>query len=153
MAYLGGMSHAVPLYVDELSPDQVKAVVSDVNIVYANLVAIQSVLGSLKTRDDIGEQINGVMVMPVGRYVCLLSRSAGDGKSRGILGSRGTLGMVLLDLVDRVDIAYKIAEQFDNKELEDRFIDVMTDIVWHPERHETFKIVVGRPPRSRNLFP
>ena len=146
------MSEALPLYVDEISPDQVKAVVSDVNTVYANLATIRLVMGSLKTREDIGEQISGVLVMPVGRYVCLLSRSAGDGKSRGILGSRGTLGMVLLDLVDRVDIAYKIAEQFDNKELEDRFIDVMTDIVWHPERHETFRIVVGRPPKKRSLF-
>ena len=158
MAYLGRrmaiadgffMNEPRPLYVDEISPDQVKAVVSDVNTVYANLVAIMSVMGKAKTKEDIGERISGVVVLPVGRYVCLLSRSAGDGKGRGMLGSRGTLGMVLLDLVDRVDIAYKIAEQFDNKDLEDRFIDVLTDIVWHPERHETFRIVVGRPPRKR----
>jgi|GEM_PF-1108885 len=134
------------LYADEVSPDQVKAIVSDVNSVFANLAIIQRALGLARTREDIGERISGVMVMPVGRYVCLISRSTGAGKTRG------PLGMVLLDLAERVDVGYKIAaqfaEQFDNKELEDRFMDVMTEIVWHPERHATFKIVLGKPPRG-----
>src|ERR1700759_3794194 len=141
------MSDSHILYVDEISPDQVKAVVLDVKTVWANLGVIYSALGMAQTVKDFGDRISGVRVMPLGRYVCLLSRSAAKGRERG------TLGMVLLDLIDRVDIGYKIIEQFNNKELEDRFMDVMTEIVWHPERHATFTLVVGKPPlNKRSIF-
>jgi hypothetical protein len=135
------MSEPHPLYVDEISPDQVKAVVSNVNSVYANFATMRSAMGWASVRAELGVKIKGVYILPLGRYVCMVTSTDG-------FPALGGLGMVLLDLADRVDIGYKIAEQLNNKELEERFIDVLAEIVWHPERHQKFKLVVGQAPRK-----
>jgi hypothetical protein len=139
------MSEPYPLYVDEISPDAVKAVVSDKNSVFTNLASIRKA-STRQWEAHIHTVISGVLILPVGRFICLVSRSP-KGEAASFFGN---LGMILLDLTGREEMGYAIAGRFHNKELEERFIDVLTDVVWNKAHHEQFRLVVGKSPR--NIF-
>ena len=120
-----------PLYVDEVSPDNIKAVVSDEYSARYNIVLIKMALfGSAFAR--LGKYINGILVMSVGRYVCIhMQKPSG--------------GMILLDLKGNQEMAERMSEQFKDEELRNRFMEAFEEVVYYPEKHGKFKLVVGKP--------
>jgi hypothetical protein len=124
------------LYVDEVSPDNIKAVVSDVQSACFNMSVIRlTVFGSATT---LGARfIDGVMVMSVGKYVCINMRSS-DHRMQ-------SSGMILLDLKGSQEMAERMSEQFKNEALRDKFMEAFEEVVYYPEKHGKFRLVVGRP--------
>jgi hypothetical protein len=130
------MKEPYSLYVDDLSPDEIKATVSDVGSYWHNLTALRRLPGleiSPVYRSFSGERINGVHIMPMGRFICML------------VGGTGKRGMILLDLIDKEELAEEIAAKFGNADLHDRFMEVYDEVISHPENHQTYKLVVGKP--------
>lgn len=134
-----------PLYVDEISPDKIKATVSNSGTVFYNLrmmmldmpfpprnpfndPAYKNTLA-----DRMGKEINGICILPIGRFICMLVRN------------NGSAGMIILDLVDKEDLAEKMAEKLDAADLQERFMQVYGEIISHPENHRKFKLVEGVP--------
>jgi hypothetical protein len=125
-----------PLYVDEVSPDNIKAVVSDEYSARYNIVLIKmAVLGSAFAR--LGKYINGIMVMAVGKYVCIHMQSTDNQRSNG--------GMILLDLKGNQEMAERMSEQFKDEELRNSFMEAFEEVLYYPEKHGKFKLVVGKP--------
>jgi hypothetical protein len=120
-----------PLYVDEISPDNIKATVSNPGTVVYNLRTI-----SLDTPDPAvlfgGYEINGVSVVPAGRFICML-----------VQNNRGK-GMIILDLIGKEEIAWKMAEKLDHVDLRDKFMQVYAEVAGHPEKHRRFQLVIGK---------
>jgi hypothetical protein len=79
-----------------------------------------------------GEKINGVSIIPFGRFICLLT------------GTSGNRGMILLDLIDKEELAETIADKLGYPDLQDRFMEVYDYIISHPESHENCTLVVGK---------
>ena len=142
------MQEPYSLYVDEISPDEIKATVSHVESYFSNLRVLELLMPRPELfsrpkdivvsigffRSYVGKKINGVHVLPLGRFVCMLTGSTGD------------RGMVLLDLIGKEELAEKIAEKLDHVDLRDRFMEVYEDILNHPENHWKCKLVVGKAP-------
>ncbi len=139
------MKEPYSLYVDELSPDEIKATVSNVDSYWHNLQGLRLVVPvpandkSLIYRSYVGERISGIHIMPMGRFICML------------VGGTGKRGMILLDLVYKEELAEEIAEKLGHVDLHDRFMQVYDDIIRHPENHEKYKLVVG--PRPMRPWP
>lgn len=96
---------------------------------------------------QLGEAINGIYLIPAGRYVCMIVKSTDPGRAAD--------GMVLLDLLDRPDLAYEMGEKFTGTELQKKFSDCYAYILDHPEIHAHFTLVHGVPmgvPRA-SIFP
>jgi hypothetical protein len=129
------------LNVDELSPDGIKGVVTDTNSVSCNMSVIRKGLRRWGAA-PLEEEINGVTVMAAGKYICLLIRAS--------VAKPGGAGMILLNLAGRDDIARRMAEKFDNKALERRFMEVYEDVMVSPERHGLFTLMVGKAPRTHS---
>jgi hypothetical protein len=124
------------LYVDEVSPDNIKAVVSDGYSARYNIVLIKmAVLGSVWAR--LGKYINGIMVMAAGKYVCIHMASSDIQLSNG--------GMILLDLKGNQEMAERMSEQFKDEELRNKFMEAFEEVMYYPENHGKFKLVVGKP--------
>ena len=116
-----------PLYVDEISPDNIKATVSNPDTVFYNLKMM-----SLDMPSPIGfDLINGIFIAPTGKFICMLVRKD------------GTTGMIILDLINKEELAAKMAEKLDQVDLQDRFMQVYAEIISHPEKHKRYKLVVG----------
>jgi hypothetical protein len=134
------MQEPYPLYVDEISPDEIKATVSDANSYVANLQVLQFLIPRSEPflaltrlyRSYAGEKINGVQILALGRFICMLT------------GSTGNRGMVLLDLIGKEKLAEKIAEKLGHVDLRDRFMEVYEDILDHPENHGKCEWVIGK---------
>jgi len=144
------MQEPYPLYVDEISSDEIKATVANVDSYYANLRALQFFIPrpaeplprpELYTPSGtfaadilsyIGEKINGIHILPMGRFICMLT------------GGTGNRGMVLLDLIGKEELAEKIAEKLGHVDLRDRFMEVYEDILDHPENHGKCEWVIGK---------
>jgi hypothetical protein len=145
-----------PLYVDEISPDKIKATVSNTGTVSYNLRMMlldmpfparnpfhdPSYQNSVA--DRIGKEIKGICIWPIGRFLCMLVRNESQ-ISALFLDFRS---MIFLDLIDKEDLAEKMAEKLSHVDLRERFMQVYTEIVSHPEKHKRFKLVVGPPPPS-----
>ncbi|HEX3933529.1 MAG TPA: hypothetical protein VHW43_02545 [Puia sp.] len=131
------MAEPFPLYVDEIGPDKIKATVSHSNTVNYNLKII---LLARKPFHDPGktiieflkEEINGICITPVGKFVCM------------VVNTNGQHGMIFLDLIDKMDLAKKMAEKLGHVDLRERFMEVYMEIIDHPSRHNWFKLVVGK---------
>jgi hypothetical protein len=150
------MQEPYPLYVDEISPDEIKATVSDVKSYLANLRVLElliprpepfllpgpeALMASIgRYKSYVGEKISGIRILPLGRFICMLT------------GSAGNRGMVFLDLIGKEELAERIADKLGHVDLEERFMEVYEDILDHPENHEKCEWVVGRP-LNRGLFP
>ena len=141
------MQEPYPLYVDEISPDEIKATVSNVNSYLANLQVLEffirpepfllpgpeALLASIgRYKSYVGEKINGIRIMPLGRFICMLT------------GTAGNRGMVLLDLIGKEELAERIAGKLGHVDLQERFMEVYQDILNHSENHEKCEWVVGK---------
>jgi hypothetical protein len=117
-----------PLYVDEISPDKIKATVSDRNTVYNNLRTM-----ALDMPFPIGfSKINGIFIVPAGKFICMLVKK------------NGNADMIILDLMGKKELAEKMAEKLRHVDLRDRFMDAYAEIISHPENHGKFGLVVGK---------
>jgi hypothetical protein len=134
-----------PLYFDEISPDKIKATVSNSGTVAYNLRmmmldmpfpprdALSDSSFKYTLADRMGKEINGICILSLGRFVCMVVRNFVDP------------GMVILDLIDKEDLAEKMAEKLNEADLRDRFMQVYAEIISHPENHRKFKLVQGIP--------
>jgi hypothetical protein len=115
-----------PLYVDEISSDNIKASVSNGSKVFYNLkmMSLDMPISFMPSKETI--------ILPVGRFICML------------VWNNGNRGMVFLDLNNNGELAEKMAEKLTLVELQDRFMQVYTEIVNHPESHRKFRLVVGK---------
>lgn len=129
-----------PLYIDEISPDKIKATTSGAHSLMFN-VRVLTRFGDVK----MGEPINGIYLFPAGKYICMMVKSTHP--------SRAADGMVLLDLRDRPDLAYEMGEKFAGTDLQGKFSVCYTHILDHPETHERFKLVEGVPMGAASIFP
>jgi hypothetical protein len=131
------MPEPFPLYVDEIGPDKIKASVSRSSTVNYNLKII---LLARKPFHDPGktimeflkEEINGICITPVGKFVCM------------VVNTDGQYGMIFLDLIDKMDLAKKMAEKLGHVDLREKFMEAYTEIINNPSRHNWFKLVVGQ---------
>lgn len=121
-----------PLYVDEISNDKIKATVSNNDTVFYNL-KMMALDMPISYRGNLFNGKNGIFIMPIGRFICMLVRD--NGKSN----------MIILDLVDKEELAEKMAEKLNHADLRDKFMNVYVEIISHPENHKRFKLVIGNP--------
>jgi hypothetical protein len=114
-----------PLYVDEISPDKLKATVSNGSKVFHNLkmMALDMPVSFMPSKETV--------IMPVGKFICML------------VWNNGNRGMVFLDLKNNGKLAEKMAEKLNHIELQDSFMQVYTEIISHPENHKKFRLVLG----------
>jgi hypothetical protein len=119
-----------PLYVDEITPDKIKATATNNTAVAVNLRTLNS-YGNI----SMGDVVNGIYLFPAGRYICMLVKSTH--------ARRVADGMVLLDLVERPDLAYEMGEKFAGTDLKGKFSVCYTFILDHPETHGWFRVVKG----------
>ncbi|MFT3822589.1 MAG: hypothetical protein QM731_01665 [Chitinophagaceae bacterium] len=132
-----------PLYVDEIDPGKIKATVSSGGAVLHNIKMMLLDM-PFPTRDPsldpayrstmvdrMGEEINGIRITSVGRFICLLAKNHGRGS------------MILLDLVGREELVAPIVEKLYHVQLERRFRKVYAEMISHPESHKRFKLVTG----------
>jgi len=119
-----------PLYVDEISPDKIKATVSNSSTVSYNLKTMALDM-PIPHRGNLYNTINGIYIMPVGKFICMLVKDNGNNS------------MIFLDLTDKEALAEKMAEKLNHVDLQERFMRVYNEIVSHPEKHKRFKLVVG----------
>jgi hypothetical protein len=138
----GSVNQPHILYVDEISPDGVRATVSDKNSVFANLQCIRMASG-ISLRDAAGAVHGGVAVLSVGKYICMISRAEKEERPLS-----GAIGMVLLDLRGREEMGYAIAGRFGNVALEQRFMEVLYETSSRNEAHDLFRLVVGKSPKK-----
>jgi hypothetical protein len=115
-----------PLYVDEISSDKIKATVSSGSKVFYNLkmMALDMSVSFMPSKE--------IVILPVGRFICM------------VVWNNGNRGMVFLDLKDNRELAEKMAEKLNLVDLQDRFLQVYTEIISHPENHNKFRLVVGK---------
>lgn len=133
------MTPPFSLYVDEISPDKIKATVSNSNTITYNLRTMlsahnpffaHSYRGSLY--HILGEEINGIRIAPIGKFICMLVKN-GD-----------SWGMIFLDLINNLYLAEEMAKKLNLPKLEGKFMQVYAEIVDHPEKHNKFKRVLGK---------
>jgi hypothetical protein len=120
-----------PLYVDEISPDKIKATVSTSSTVSYNLKTMALDMPG-PHGNDLFNSSNGIFIMPIGKFICMLIRD------------NFNISMIILDLTGKEGLAKKMAEKLSHVDLQDKFMDVYEEIVSHPERHNRFRLVVGR---------
>ena len=125
------------LYADQLSQDGIKATVLDTNSFFHNISQLNFTLEDASVI-SLAESINGISIIPAGRYLCLIIRSLGD--------SKASSGMIILDLKDNKEIAKQMANKLENKDLKEKFMLVYNEILNHPENHELFTLVLGKAP-------
>lgn len=133
-----------PLYVDEISPDNIKGTVYNNSTIVYNLrvmsLAHTPLHNSYTTMIGfMTKESNGVCIMPIGKFICMLVKNDGGN------------GMILLDLVDKAQLAEKMAEKLDPVSLRQQFKEAYAEVESHPERHKWFKLVVGNARDAQTL--
>jgi hypothetical protein len=115
-----------PLYVDEISPDKIKATVSHESKVFYNLkmMALDMPVSFMPSKETV--------ILPVGKFICMM------------VWNNGKRGMVFLDLKNNGELAEIMAEKLTLVDLQDRFLQVYTEVISHPENHRKFRLVVGK---------
>ena len=129
-----------PLYVDEISENKIKATVSNSGTVFYNL-KMMSLDMPVSYRANLFNRVNGIFIMPIGRFICMLVRD--NVKSN----------MVILDLIGKEELAEKMAEKLRHADLQYKFMNVYGEIVSQPENHGKFRLVVGTPGEDDVSFP
>ena len=125
-----------PLYVDEISPDKIKATVLNRITVSYNLRTM-SLDMPIPHRHNLFNTTNGIFIMPIGKFICMLLRENANSS------------MIILDLIGKEELAEKMAEKLNHVDLRDKFMNVYAEIISHPENHKRFKLVVGNPENLR----
>jgi len=128
-----------PLYVDEISNDKIKATVSNSTTVVYNL-KMMSLDMPIAHRRNLFNGVNGIFIMPIGKFICMLVRDNGNSD------------MIILDLIGKEEIAEKMAKKLNHADLQDKFMNVYAEIISHPENHKKFQLVIGHPGGDVN-FP
>lgn len=129
-------------HVDEISPDKVRATVSNTHSIYLNMLILLK-LGLVPA--PMGKNsINGIFILPIGKYVCLIVHSTNP--------QRMADGMIFLDLTNRTDAIDDIAQKFGNPELEQKFMETVQYIFNHPETHSRAHLVRGENPPGGDIF-
>ena len=118
-----------PLYVDEISPDNIKATVSKSGSVLHNLRTMSMDLPV--SRWGGFDAINGTFIFPVGKYICM------------VVKKYGRASMILLDLVGKEELAQRMAAQLDIAGLQEQFMEVYMELTAHPEKYGRFRWVQG----------
>jgi hypothetical protein len=129
-----------PLYVDEVTPDKIKATTIGAQSLEINVRMLTKYGG-----ESLGEPINGVYLFPAGKYVCMLVKSTH--------ARRVADGMVLLDLVERPDLAYEMGAKFAGSDLQEKFSTSYAYILDHPETHNRYQLLEQRPLGAMEIFP
>ena len=119
-----------PLYVDEISPDNIKATVSNKGTIFYNLRTM-SLDMPLPFRHDLFNLKYGTFILPVGKFICMLVRD------------KDSSGMVILDLIGKEELAERMAERLSQVDLQEKFMTAYEEIIHHPEKHGRFRWVVG----------
>jgi hypothetical protein len=119
-----------PLYVDEISPNKIKATVLNRDTVAYNIKTM-SLDMPFPTARNLFNNRNGIFIMPIGKFICMLVKN------------NGSNGMIILDLTGKEGLAEKMAEKLNHLDLQDRFMNVYAGIISHPENHKKFRLVVG----------
>ena len=119
-----------PLYIDEISPDKIKATVSNSSTVAENLLTMALDMPS-PHRSNLFNRTNGIFILPTGKFICMLIRD------------QGNVSMIILDLVGKGELAERMAEKLGHVDLQDKFMDVYEEIISHPERYNRFRLVLG----------
>lgn len=132
------MKFPFPLYVDEISPDKIKATVSNSNKIIYNLRMILKVHSPFFAHSYpgtlyhiLGEEVNGIRIAPVGKFICMMVR---NGESQG---------MIFLNLINNLYLAEEMAEKLNLVKLQGKFMQVYIEIVHHPENQNKFKLFLG----------
>ena len=125
------MNEPFPLYVDEFSPDKIKATVSSKGSLLHNIHAIKLIAPASGIMAATG-RINGISIIPVGRFICML------------VGPISNRSMIMLDLLNKKELAERMAEKLSHANLRDRFMQVYAQVISRPENHGKFKLVLGR---------
>jgi hypothetical protein len=84
-------------------------------------------------RPNLFNGVNGIFIMPIGKFICMLVRN------------NGSSDMIILDLIGKEELAEKMAEKLSHADLQDKFMNVYAEIISHPENHRKFRLVVGIP--------
>jgi len=115
-----------PLYVDEISSDEIKATVSNSSKVFHNLkmMSLDMPVSFMPSKETV--------ILAVGRFICMM------------VWNHGNRGMVFLDLKNNRELAERMAAKLNQVELQDRFMQVYTAIESHPETHNKFRLVAGK---------
>ena len=85
-----------PLYVDEISPDKIKATVSTASTAIYNIRTMSLDMPS-PHRDSLFNGVNGIVILPVGKFICMLVRDYSN------------ISMIILDLIGKEELAEKMA--------------------------------------------
>ena len=128
-----------PLFVDEIISDKIKATTTGAQSLAFN-VRILAKYGDVQ----FGELINGIYLFPAGKFICMLVKSTH--------ARRAADGMVLLDLLDRPDLAYEMADKFAGTDLQGKFSVSYTHILHHTETHGRF-VLERRSLGAMEIFP
>ena len=131
------------LYVDEIGPDKVKATVSKGSNAVYNLrlimVTTDPFFAHVSATRPLPGEVNGIAIMPAGKFICMYVKKEHN--------------MILLDLVDRPDLAAMMAERLGDVNLKERFMQVYKEIMANPKTHNWFELVVGDPdPRPLDAY-
>lgn len=134
------MSLTLPLYVDEISPDKIRATATSSKSVANNLKMMAFTCNRLffahankRTLEDLlGEEINGIRIAPVGKFICMVAKNDGNNQ------------MIFLDLIDKEVLVKGVAEKLSHVGLQKRFMQVYTEVVNQPEKYKFFNLVVGQ---------
>jgi hypothetical protein len=133
------MAAPIHLYVDEISPEKIKATVSKGRTIAYNLKVLEMAGFLFYAHSDRGGMIQnlrqeqpGITIIPIGRFICLLVKQE-KGK-----------GMIFLDLVDKQDLAEKMAQKLNQADLQEEFMQAYAEIISHPERHNRYELIVGK---------
>ena len=122
------------LLVDEISPDNVRATVSHPGSITANILAfIKLGLVPAPMKD---KTINGIFILPTGKYVCIIVRSSNN--------QRMADGIVFLDLTRRPEVIDEIGQKFGNAALEKKFLETVDYIFANPDTHSRFHLRISK---------
>lgn len=129
-------------YVDEISPDKVRATVSELRSIHLNMLTFLK-LGLVPAPLE-KRSINGIFILPIGKYVCLIVSSTN--------AHRMADGMIFLDLTNRTDAIDDIAQKFGNPGLEKKFLETVQYILEHPDTHNRVLLIRNENPPGGDLF-
>ncbi len=122
------------LYVDELSPDKIKATVTNSASIFYNINRINFTRPVVYIPGLLADKTNGISIMAAGKFLCMIISPKENNSPDG---------MIILNLVGEEEMAWKMSGKFGNETLQKKFMEVYEGIINHPESHGKFRLVIG----------